>query len=226
MDEQRHSDEPVEETGPQDQGTARGEPAASSDDAGRAKPKPAAGDPEAEVSGDPRTGGGTGQAGAGDSGAGDDDIGTGMLPGGAGVDMAAGVVSSAELSEEEHERGPVLNHPYGTGDAYEYGTGGGDVGIGGDVTPHGQQHDPTASAHDVAESDDRFKDAEIVDEGGYLERSGFPEEWPDATDEAESEDDPFPEAESLHRAQPERAVSEPDEPFADVRDEDDIEDVA
>jgi hypothetical protein len=138
--------------------------------------------------------------------------------------LAAEDGDESPRSEEEYVQGPVLNHPYSTGDAQEYGTGGGDVGIGGDVSPHGELHDVSETEHDVAAAGERFAPDETVDEAGYLELSGFPEEWPDGTEEAESEDDPSPEADSFPVVDLQREVNEPDEPFADVRDEDNVAD--
>ena len=81
----------------------------------------------------------------------------------------------------------ALNRDSSTGDLREYGTGGGDVGIGGDVTPHGEQHDPAATREDIERADARFARDETSDEGGYLEREGsFPPEY----DEIEDEDEP------------------------------------
>ena len=138
--------------------------------------------------GDVRTGGGTGHIGGGASGAGDDDVGTGMgTGGGSGVGVSSGVVSAGEVSREQMASGRlVLNRDYSTGDTAEAGTGGGDVGIGGDVSPHGRLHEVDESAFEVQERDEDLAAREGVDEGGYLEKEGeFPPEQEDYERELE-----------------------------------------
>lgn len=174
--------------------------------------------------GDVRTGGGTGAVGGGGSGAGDDDVGTGMGSGGGGVDVGSGIVSALDVDAEQQRSGRLsLNHEYSTGDMREYGTGGGDVGIGGDVSPHGGMHEPAASRDDVAHDDARFKQYEIVEEGGYLEHEGFPPEYAEIEDEDEptalGETDPDDEVDRHEDGLLRRVADPDDEPYADVRDE-------
>ena len=178
------------------------------------------------ASGDVRTGGGTGWVGGGEGGAGDDDVGTGMGSGGGGVDVGSGIVSALDIDEEQQRSGRLsLNREYSTGDLQEYGTGGGDVGIGGDVTPHGEQHDAADTAADVERADMRFREREIADEGGYLEHSGFPPEYA----QIEEEDEPTYLDENEHTEQltsHERAeideVTDEDDPFIHVEDDDEL----
>ena len=120
----------------------------------------------------------------------------------------------------------ALNRDYSTGDLREYGTGGGDVGIGGDVTPHGEQHDPEATAEDIERADARFAQYETSDEGGYLEREGsFPPEYPEIEEEDEPSylDQDVPEREAdAHDEELRRLVSDADDKSIEVRDDDEL----
>ncbi len=105
-----------------------------------------------------------------------------------------------------------------------FGTGGGDVGIGGDVSPHGAMHDVVASEAEVRQDDDlvggselsrqgmaeRAEDFELVSDD--LAAQGVDQAW--VRDEGSGNDDPHSE------------FTDEDEPYVDVRDEDELDDVA
>lgn len=142
------------------------------------------------------------------------------------VDASSGIVSALDVSEEQQLSGRLfLNHRYSTGDMSEYGTGGGDVGIGGDVSPHGEMHDPQASRRDVADADARFRQYEITDEGGYLEREGFLPEYDQIEHEDEQtyldEEDTGNEADG-HEEELLWRVADPDDDSIDIEDDDDL----
>lgn len=107
--------------------------------------------------------------------------------------------------------------------AEEYGTGGGDVGIGGDVSPHGETHSAEMTASDI-EADDFPDDDERLDRGvgeraedlelvsDDVEDQGVDEAWPREPGEVDEAD-------------PRLAYDDRGDPGAIV-DDDDIEDAA
>jgi hypothetical protein len=106
----------------------------------------------------------------------------------------------------------------------EYGTGGGDVGIGGDVSPHGAMHDAAARASDVEEDDSLVGGSEITRQG-MAERD---EDLDLVSDDLalQGDDEAWPRQEELGEDDPRAGFDDADSPLTDVRGEDELDDAA
>jgi hypothetical protein len=116
----------------------------------------------------------------------------------------------------------------------EYGTGGGDVGIGGDVSPHGAMHDAAATAPEVEE----LGEIPAIDAVSQTDGPFAPGEPPmsgraadldlvsdDLTDQGIDEAWPRDEGE-LPEGDPRASFDETEDPATSIRDEDDLDQVA
>lgn len=106
----------------------------------------------------------------------------------------------------------------------DYGTGGGDVGIGGDVSPHGAMHDAAATAPDVDEDEDLMTGAQLTRQG-LAERD---EDLDLVSDDIVSQgnDEAWPRQDELSEDDPRAAFDDADSPLTDLRDENELTDAA
>ena len=103
----------------------------------------------------------------------------------------------------------------------EYGTGGGDVGIGGDVSPRGVMHDVAAPETEVRQDDELVAGSDQTREG-VAERA---EDLDLVSDDIEDQgiDEAWPRDEELDEDDARASFDDPDAPATDVRDEDELD---
>ena len=108
--------------------------------------------------------------------------------------------------------------------AGDYGTGGGDVGIGGDVSPYGTMNGLDTRPDEI-EAERHHDTLDYVKQGDTSERD---EDLAIASDDLreQGEDEAWPEADVARDGDPFVPFDDPDVPMMSIRDEDELEEGA